>query len=45
MFKRFKTQILSSLASFVAVVAFSGVSARSMWIFYEPDIPKALKDK
>lgn len=45
MFKKFKMQFLSSLASLIAVVAFSGISPQSMWIFYEPDIPEILKDK
>ncbi|MDD4568786.1 MAG: cyclic lactone autoinducer peptide [Tepidanaerobacteraceae bacterium] len=45
MFKKFKTQIFSSLASFIAIVAFSGISPKSMWIFYEPDIPAVMKDK
>ncbi|WP_296970998.1 MULTISPECIES: cyclic lactone autoinducer peptide [Tepidanaerobacter] len=44
-FKRFKTQILSSLASFATIIAFSGISPKSMWILYEPDIPKALRNR
>lgn len=45
MFKKFKIQFFSSLASFIAIVAFSGISPQSMWILFEPDIPEVMKDK
>ncbi|MCG1011918.1 cyclic lactone autoinducer peptide [Tepidanaerobacter sp. GT38] len=43
MFKNIRTYFLTSLASFITAIAFIGVSPQSIWIFYEPDIPEALK--
>lgn len=43
MLKGVRKFFLTSLASFITAVAFVGISPQSMWIFYEPDIPKALK--
>ncbi|NLZ52832.1 MAG: cyclic lactone autoinducer peptide [Thermoanaerobacteraceae bacterium] len=43
MLKNLRSYFLTSLASLITVVAFTGVSPQSMWIFYEPDIPESLK--
>lgn len=43
MFKNLKTFLLSSVTSLVTLIAINGVSTKSMWLIYEPDIPKSLK--
>ena len=43
MYKKTVKMLLSGAASLLIFVASIGVSPNSMWILYEPDIPKSLK--
>ncbi|MGE4283384.1 MAG: cyclic lactone autoinducer peptide [Clostridia bacterium] len=45
MLKKLKNLMLNNLASVIVLVAMTGVSARSIWYFYEPDIPESLKNR
>lgn len=44
MLKKMKLALLTSVASLLTLVAFTGgVSPQSMFILYEPDVPESLK--
>ncbi len=43
MYKKTVKMLLSTAASLLVFTASIGVSPRSMWILYEPDIPQSLK--
>lgn len=45
MFHKLKKGILNGLSFLIAMIAFSGVEANSMWFLYEPVVPKSLKGK
>ncbi|CAH2213181.1 cyclic lactone autoinducer peptide [Tepidibacter aestuarii] len=42
MFKISKRKMISTLASILTLVVSTGVSTRSVWIYYEPDMPESL---
>jgi cyclic lactone autoinducer peptide len=44
MFKWAKISLLTRVACMATFVAMTGVSARCMWLLYEPEVPEALKD-
>lgn len=43
MYKKAVKMLLSGVASLLIFAAYTGVSPNSMWILYEPDIPRNLK--
>lgn len=42
MFKQFKMFAMSSLTLVLAMIAYSGVSPKCVFVMYEPDIPDCL---
>lgn len=43
MLKKFKAVVLTNFALLLTLVASSGVSSKSIFVMYEPDIPECLK--
>lgn len=44
MLKNLRMIWLKSVAFVVTLIAFSGASTNSMWMIYEPEIPKCIKE-
>lgn len=40
---KIKMSLLRACASLLSLVAVGGITVNSMWIFYQPDVPKALQ--
>ncbi len=45
MIKNLRSKLFTMVGLLLTVVALTGVSVNSIWYFYEPEVPKCLKNK